>query len=134
MLTMPQVKQIRELRYMDGLTCEATAQIIGCTADTVGRYAPGKPGKVPVAPLREAFLASGMTAADVARGMGWVHGSRRKADSAGVQKTLGLRDTIKGGGSRSRRVLVDAETVALMAEVIGLAPWQVLPDDNEMAA
>src|SRR4051812_28234305 len=94
---------IRELRA-DGYTATATAEIVGCSATTVKHYAPGRIGKVPVAPLREAFLASPLTAADVARELGWWAG--KDADVSRVRRTLGLLDDVNGAGKRSRRTLV----------------------------
>lgn len=132
-LTMAHVERIRELRYMDGLSLAATARVVGCSSATVQKRAPGRPGKVPVAPLRKAFLASRMTAADVARGMGWFQGRDSLADTGRVRRTLGLIDDVSSTGNRSRRINVDAETVMLMAEIIGVSPWSVLPDE-EVAA
>lgn len=130
-LTPEQVAQIRELRT-DGLTCREVAGIVGCDRVTVQKYAPGRPGKVPVAPLREAFLASGHTAADVARELGWwTHGI---GDGSRVRRTLGLVPTTNGAGRRSYRTFVDAETVERIADALGLMAWEVMPQDEEDAA
>jgi hypothetical protein len=130
-LTPDEIAWIRELRYMDGFTAQQVAEIVGRCIWTVRKYAPGWPGKVPVAPLREAFLASPMTAPDVAREVGWwlANGT---PDSSRVKRTLGINlETSRG--RRYRRSLVDAETVQLIAEAIGVAPWSVLPDDDMVA-
>jgi hypothetical protein len=133
-LAPERVARIRELRA-DGYTCPRVAAIVGCSELTVWRYAPGRIGKVPVAPLREAFLASSMTAADVARELGWWES--KGADSSRVKRTLGLikQTTVDRFGIRRRnfRTLVDAETVQLIAEAIGVAPWSVMPDDDRPA-
>jgi hypothetical protein len=132
-LTTHEVALIRKLRA-DGYFCREVADVVGCSIHTVNHYAPGHIGKVPVAPLREAFLASPMTAADVARELGWWAG--RAADCSRVRRTLGLAPDISGSNGRKRiswRRLVDAETVQLIAEAIGVSPWSVLPDDEDEA-
>jgi hypothetical protein len=50
--------------------------------------------RVPVAPLREAFLRSGVTAYELARRLGWT-----KPDPDRVEKQLGLRRDTNGHGS-----------------------------------
>lgn len=129
-LAAEKVARIRELR-VDGYTYRQVARIVGCGFTTIRRYAPGRIGKVPVAPLREAFLRSPMTAAEVARDLGWWAG--KDADSARVKRTLGLRDDCNGAGRHSRRTVADAETVRLIAEVIGVPWWSVMPDDDRPA-
>jgi hypothetical protein len=116
--------RIRELRYMDGLSCPQVAILMGCHEETVRRIAPGYPGKIDNTRLREAFLASGCTAHEVALQLGWYAG--KKPDGTTVKRTLGLVETI-GGHRRYRqyRCLIDAETAALIADAIGVAPWSV---------
>lgn len=143
-LTTLDLKRMRSLRYEDGLSAAATAAIIGCGVSAVYRYAPGRPGKVPNDKLREAFERSGITAAEVARRMGWVHASTWQradgtkcpdvSDSSRVKRALGIMSDINGRGVRSIRNLIDAETAGLMAEALGLMAWEVLPDDEQMAA
>lgn len=135
-LTGAQVRQIRKMRA-DGLTSTYVASVIGCSASAVRRIAPGRIGKVPVAPLREAFLASDKSASEVASAMGWRCTNRRReyADGSRVKRTLGLLPDVHGAtGQRSFRIQADAETVALLAEAIGVMPWEVMPCDEEMAA
>jgi predicted transcriptional regulator len=127
---------IRALRA-DGYTANEVAEFLGCSKSTVLCYAPGRLGKVPIAPLREAFLASPATAADIARELGWWD-VKRCADSARVKRTLGLlpdfgKPSNGNGRPRSYRTLVDAEIVALIAEAIGVAPWSVMPEDDRPA-
>jgi len=125
-MTPAQIKLIRELRG-EGYTLNYVACRMGISAATVRRYAPGRPGKVPVAPLREAFLASGVPAYEVARRIDWT--SKGAPDSSRVQRTLGIKpdSTHKTG---SVRTWVDAETVRLIAEAIGVSPWAVLPEEE----
>ena len=124
------IEEIRELRYLDGLTAKRVAEMLGVGKWTVLHYAPGRPGKVAVAPLREAFLTSAVTAGDVARHMGWFD-SKGSVDTSRVRRTLGLQDDVSGSDGRiSRRTLVDAETVMLIAEAIGVSPWSVLPEEE----
>lgn len=126
------VDRIRELRS-DGYTCRQVAAIVGCHPHTVNRYAPGRIGKVPVAPLRDAFLASPITAAEIARRLEWWDG-RGCGDSSRVKRALGLQDDIKSSkGTRTRRTLVDAEIVERIALAIGVMPWEVMPDEDEAA-
>lgn len=122
-LSVAQVELIRELRYMDGWTAPAVALVVGCSAVTVRHRAPGRPGKIDNTLLRKAFEGSGKSASEVARRMGWVH--KGKADVSRVRRTLGLAADIDRHGGRSFRRMIDAETAALMAEAIGVMPWEV---------
>lgn len=126
-LSAEEIQEIRELRYGDGLTREATAALVGRSPWTVGRYAPGRPGKVDNAALREAFERSGLTVAEVARRMNWWwvrNDGHLNADGSRVKRTLGLLDDLNRCG-RSRRRLIDAETAGLLAEAIGVMSWEV---------
>jgi hypothetical protein len=122
---------IRELRYMDGLSMSRVSKITGRDRSTIQRYAPGWPGKIDNTRLRDAFIASGLDAAEVARRVGWIllRGGREDADTSRVRRSLGLlQETgISRTGKRSRfmRTRIDAENAALIAEAIGVAPWSV---------
>lgn len=131
LLTEDEIAQIRSLRHEDGMTGRELADQFGVSISTIHRLAPGQPGKVPVAPLREAFLASSVDAAEAARELGWWD-HRGAPDSSRVKRTLGINHETSHG-RRYRRSLVDAETVQLIAEAIGVAPWSVLPDDDMVA-
>lgn len=126
------VAQIRELRYMDGLSCPVVAQLLGMNRSTVNRLAPGKPGKVLNDRVRALFEASPMSSVDVARALGW---ERRggfgvmAADGALVMRTLGLKSEVSRGYSTRRR-WIDAETAGDLAEAMGHARWEALPDDR----
>jgi hypothetical protein len=130
-LTEWQVARIKRMRA-DGLPSPEVAAVVGCSDSTVRKHAPGYPGKVPNDRLREAFLASRRSAADVARALGWESGNG--ADTGRVRRTLGLLDDISRTGARHRRRLIDWETGSLIAEAIGVMPWEVLDDDLEDAA
>lgn len=134
-LTADEIARIRELRYAHGLTIAETVAYVGRSPMTVQRVAPGRPGKVDNAALREAFLRSGRSAADVARAAGWTFesGGRIKPDSSRVRRTLGLIDDVSAGGWRSRRKLIDAETAEILADAVGVAPWTVI-DEPSMGA
>jgi hypothetical protein len=121
-----QVARIKRMRA-DGHTQPATAAAVGCDLSTVKKYAPGRPGKVPNDRLREAFLASGRSAADVARFLGW-EGSRGGADGSRVRRKLGILPGISPRGTRSHWRLIDWEAGSLIAEAIGVMPWEVLDD------
>jgi hypothetical protein len=128
------VKRIRELRYLDGLSCPAVSRIVGVGVGTVNNIAPGKPGKVPNHLVREAFLSSNMTATQVAWSLGWMSG-REKADGSRVKRALGLSPDVSGStGRKSFRRMIDAEQAELIAEACGVAGWSVLPDEQELAA
>lgn len=128
MLSAETVGRIRELRYEDGLTADRTAAAVGVSVGSVQRYAPGRPGKVDNAKLREAFVVSGRSAQDVARGMDWRAGA--SADGSRVSRALGLLPDLSCLGRRSVRRMVDAETAALLAEAVGVQPWEVMPDED----
>lgn len=126
-ITPAQAKLIRELRD-EGYTINSVAARVGVGATTVRKIAPGRPGKVPVAPLRDAFLGSRLNASVVARRLGW-QDRRGRADGSRVKRTLGIRpDSTHRAGSV--RTWVDAETVRMIAEAIGVSPWAVLPDER----
>lgn len=117
-------ERIRELRYMDGRSCEVVACEVGLVARTVQRIAPGRPGKIDNTLLREAFLRSGKSASAVARDLGWYSG--RYPEASRVRKTLGI--TLTYGGARRKaqyRTFVDADTVERIAESIGVERWKV---------
>jgi hypothetical protein len=127
-VTEDERRTIRELRYADGLSVPVVVRITGRCYKTVRKYAPGSPGKVNNARLREAFLASGVQAVDVARQIGWWNFTEGywKADGSRIKRTLGINPDISGQGKRSYRTLIDAETAALLAEAIpGIEPWEV---------
>lgn len=83
--------------------------------------------KIDNAQLREAFLRSTRTAADVARALGW-NGSTGRGDSSRVRRTLGItpdRSTKLGPGYSNHRRTIDAETAARIADAIGVMPWEI---------
>jgi hypothetical protein len=129
-LSAEDVRRICRLRYVDGLSAAGVGRMFGVAEETVRGYAPGRPGKIDNAALRRAFEAAGVPSTEVARRLGWVRisgpRSRRKsgADGARVRRALGLQDETSRG-TRVRRRLIDAETAALIAEAIGVAPWSV---------
>lgn len=122
---------IRELRYMDGLSMPEVARITGRDLSTIRHWAPGYPGKIDNARLREAFLASGLGASEVARHVGWVlrRGGRLDADTSRLRRSLGLcRESSRGSSGKhywTIRTRIDAETAGLIADAIGVAPWSV---------
>jgi transcriptional regulator with XRE-family HTH domain len=146
-MTPVEVRQIRKLRYQDGFSQAQIAAMVGCAVTTVRQYAPGlsktgiwKPGKIDNAPLREAFLTSGLSAGHVAKELGWLSlqsklsadGSKRwqwwTGDVSRVRRALGLADDVShrnGSVLRSRRTLIDAEVAGRIAEAVGVAPWSV---------
>jgi transcriptional regulator with XRE-family HTH domain len=121
-----QIETIKRLRA-EGRTMRYTAAATGVSTSTVALYAPGRHGKVPNAPLREAFKVSPLSATDVARSLGWW--DRGCPDGSRVKRALGLQHE-NGPRYHTYRKLVDAETVMQMAEAIGVSPWAVLPEEE----
>lgn len=117
-------ERIKELRYMDGLSTREVAQRYGLSRYTVGLIAPGRPGKIDNTAARAAFIRSQKSASAVARDLGWWSG--RHPEASRVLRTLGISLTV-GGGTRTAqyRRFVDAETLGLIAQSIGVEPWQV---------
>lgn len=77
--------------------------------------------EVPVAPLREAFLRSDMTAGDLARALGWM-----KADHQRVARQLGLQHDTNGHGSPTRsRGTMSYNRAVQIAEALGIDPTEV---------
>ena len=100
---------------------------MGRCYETVRHVVPGRAGKAPVAPLREAFERSGRSHIDVARDIEWW--TQGHPDGARVRRFLGLRADIDKGGRRFRTV-GDIETISRIAQAIGVAPWSVLPEEE----
>jgi predicted transcriptional regulator len=73
--------------------------------------------------LREAFLASGVPASEVAFRCGWLKDDGT-ADTSRVQRALGLRPDVSRGRSMIRQ-LVRSDIAALLAEAFGADPWEV---------
>lgn len=79
------------------------------------------------APLRDAFVASRLSAGAIARELGWFYsrGGGLHADTARVKRTLGLLDDVSRAGHRTTRRRVDIETVGRIADAMGLGRWEV---------
>lgn len=125
-LTERQIAQIRDLRYRHGMTSAAAARIVGVNADTVRAHAPGHIGKIPNDKLRAAFLASRRSASEVALRVGWLS---PRADASRVRRTLGITLSRAGGRQQYRR-LIDVGTAERLADAIGVAVWEIMPDDE----
>lgn len=80
--------------------------------------------EIDLAPLREAFHASGRTLADIARTLGWsLHG---RPDSGRVSRALGIRPYNPGRGQPNRlRAACSYEMAVRLAEAIGADPYEV---------
>lgn len=80
--------------------------------------------EIDLAPLREAFLASGRTLVDVARALDWY--DRGKPDGGRVSRSLGLRPYYSGRVKRSRlRAACSYEMAVRLADAIGVDPFEV---------
>lgn len=89
-----------------------------------------QPGReVDLTPLREAFLASGRSAVEVAGALGWIHQGAttvKGRDGRRVLRALGIRPYSRGHG----RGMVYQQTCSykraiLLAEAIGVDPVDV---------
>jgi hypothetical protein len=78
--------------------------------------------RTPVAPLREAFLASGKTAPEVATAVGWFC-KGDQGDGSRVKRTLGISPESDGRCHET----ADYDTLWLLADAIGVQAWEVLP-------
>jgi hypothetical protein len=77
--------------------------------------------EVPIAPLREAFERSGLTAGDVARRLGWM-----RPDHKRVQRQLGIAPTSRQSNSNPYYIESTSYARALeLAEAIGVSPVEV---------
>jgi hypothetical protein len=127
-LTLDEIEHMGKMRVA-GHTNQQIAAALGCCEETVRRHLGPRAVFVPVAPLREAFLNSSRTAADVARHLEWwVNGKRLEADVGRVRRTLGLNVDCNGDGRRSYRKRTDIETALRLAEAIGVEPWEVIDE------
>jgi hypothetical protein len=139
-LSDTQIAEVRDLRYGDGLSCREVAARYGVSITTIQTVAPGRPGKVPVAPVRAIFEASGRTAASVAAEIGWVspqaqrNGPKRLlGDSSRLRRRLGITPEAWGHGTERKTgyaTLMDAEAASLIAEACGQPAWTVMPDEE----
>lgn len=141
-LSADTIANIRELRYVDGLTRPQIRELTGIDLRTCAKYAPGRyVGKVPNDLVRQVFVDSGRAASAVAADIGW-HSSgvrsnghpRRGGDASRLLRTLGLRIEVSRRGARTFRRMIDAEVAQNIAEACGVAGWAVIPDEAEAAA
>jgi hypothetical protein len=90
----------------------------------------GRVDEVPVAPIRDAFLRSGLSASEVARRVGWMRTRRTRrspvADATRVRRTLGLAQYDPGHGHEKRfREFCDPEMAWALAKACGADPMDV---------
>jgi hypothetical protein len=123
-----EIRIIKRLRYDFGYTREATAELVGRSVHTVGRVAPGRPGKIDNTLMRDAFLASGASAPDLARRLGWGYEKDQAywaPDSSRVKRILGINPDSNGNGDRYFRKDMDADIAVRMCEALGIPPEDV---------
>jgi hypothetical protein len=81
------------------------------------------PGEVPVAPLRSAFLRSGVSAYEVAARLGWTRRGRyighEIPDTSRVKRTLGLKP-YRTNGRNVVRQRVTYDRAVEVADAIGV--------------
>ncbi len=120
-----------------GVSSPRIAALTGIGESTVRLIAP-PPARVDNAPLREAFEASGRSAASVAKQIGWTEacadhrGQRvaawRRGDSSRLRRALGLRPdhtTHNGRHYVNTRKTTSIDTALLIADALGLDPVDV---------
>jgi hypothetical protein len=127
-LTLDEIERMEALRVA-GHTNRQIAAALGRAESTVGKHIGPRAVFVSTAPLREAFLNSNRTVADIARHLEWwVSRERLGADVGRVRRTLGLNQDCNGAGRRSWRKRTDIETAFRLAEAIGVEPWEVIDE------
>lgn len=99
---------------------------LGYTGDNRGRVkseGPRRllPGHVANDPLREAFLAGGMSASKLAEGLG-MRAGKGKFDTSAVKRSLGL---MPESGSTALRRTMREEKALRFAEMLGLDPREI---------
>ncbi len=80
--------------------------------------------RVPVAPFREAFERSGMSASEVCRRLGWID-SRGKPESTRLLRSLGLKDHYHRDGVRRLTQNIDYERAVRIARALDVDPVDV---------
>jgi len=76
--------------------------------------------EVPVAPLRQALLDSGVTTSELARRLGWV-----RPDTVRVARQLGILPNIDGTGRSYTRETTSYERALEICEALGIDPVDV---------
>jgi len=85
-------------------------------------------GRIDNGALREAFLASGLTAGAVADLLGWTYrrGHRARNDGSRVRRALGLKlERGRSGEEWRLRRTVSSETALLLADALGVDPVEI---------
>jgi hypothetical protein len=83
--------------------------------------------EIPVAPLRDAFQRSGVTASELARRLGWY---RRTPDGERVKRQLGLYFVDNGRG-KAMRETTTLERALEIVRALGLDPADVRDDNGD---
>jgi hypothetical protein len=79
-------------------------------------------GYVPNAPIREAFIKSGISAYDLAGFCGWAKGKDGTPDGSRVERLLGLRPYKNGHGRLSTNVSMSEENALKIIEALHYDP------------
>jgi len=82
------------------------------------------PDRIPNAPLREAFLESGLTLSEVCYRLGWtrMQNARVIADVSPLKRALGLQPWTNGQGRSYTSRLVGTEKAARILRALDLDP------------
>jgi hypothetical protein len=78
--------------------------------------------RIDVAPLREAFLSSGLSASELCVWLEWFK-PNGTADTSRLMRALGLLPSMSRGENRFARS-IGVDRAALIADALGLDPWE----------
>ena len=78
-------------------------------------------------PLREAFLASGLDAADVAREAGFIDTRKSAADRSRLRRVLGLARWADGHGNQGIQARISVENARRVAQAIDVELEDLYP-------
>jgi hypothetical protein len=79
-------------------------------------------GYVPNAPIREAFIKSGISTYDLASFIGWIKGAGKEPDTTRVERALGLRSYKNGKGESTTNISISEENALKIIEAIHYDP------------
>lgn len=79
-------------------------------------------GYVPNAPIREAFIKSGISTYDLASHIGWIKGTQGGPDTSRVERLLGLRAYKNGRGRKSTNVSMSEKNALIIIKALHYDP------------
>ncbi len=88
--------------------------------------------RVANAPLREAFLRSGLTAGQVAVRMGMLHSKSGSGDGTRLQRSLGLKPSTDSAGYTSTCSTISTERAVALCNVLGADFDDLYPPETRL--